>query len=359
MDHCYSKDEELATLRNAVENTNEAFVTIDEAHKVIFFNKAAESIFGYKREDVIGNDLNIIMAKKCSRDHKRAVDKYVKTKIPKHIGHDAELIATRKNGDTFPANISFSVCEVDRKMYFTGIVTDLTEKKDLESQISKSERLASLGQVVAEISHEIKNPLMMIGGFAKQLIRQNLDEKTVGKLNIIADEVSRLEELLKELKQYYQPGALKYEKYDMNGLLSEVLSLAKSDCKDKNIDIERIESSEPVFFHGDIGKLKQVVLNLIKNAIEAMKNGGKLTVQSELKGNTIEAIITDDGCGIAKEKMETVFDPFFTTKQHGTGLGLSISKSIVEAHEGASFSISSEEGLGTTVKITMPVYFGE
>ena len=145
----------------------------------------------------------------------------------------------------------------------------------------------------------------------------------------------------------------------MNGLLTEVLSLARIDCKDKKIDIELKKGPNPIFFYGDIAKLKQVFLNLIKNGIEAMENGGRLTVQSELIGNIIEATITDDGCGISKEKLETVFEPFYTTKRHGTGLGLSVSKSIVEAHEGSSFSISSEEGCGTTVKVILPVYFGE
>ena len=98
MDQSHKENRELAILKSAVENTNEAFVTIDERHKVIFFNKAAEMIFGYSREEVVGHDLDIIMAPGCSRDHRRAVDQYVKTRVPKRIGHATELIATRKDG---------------------------------------------------------------------------------------------------------------------------------------------------------------------------------------------------------------------------------------------------------------------
>ncbi len=356
MDYCYSENEELATLRTAVENTNEAFITIDENHKVIFYNRAAERIFGFKREDVTGNDLNMIMAPACSKDHRHAVDRYVKTRIPRNIGHDAELIATRKDGNTFPANISFSVCEVDGKQYFTGIVRDLTEKKALQEKIIKSERLAALGHMVAEITHEIENPLMMIGGFAKQLLRQHSEENTVSKLNIIADEVSRLEGLLNELRQYYQPGVLKKEKIDVEDLFEEVFLLVKHECKKKKIIAELVKNEDSLIVEGDRAKLKQVFLNLIKNALESMKDGGRLNVQSKLCGNNIEIHIKDEGCGIPEGEIEKVFAPFFTTKRHGTGLGLSISKSIVEAHQGSSFTVESRKGKGTTFIIAMPVF---
>ena len=150
---------ELAVLKGAVENTNEAFVTIDRNHRVVFFNKAAENIFGFSREEVTGHDLDVIMSPTCSRDHRRAVERYVQTRMPRRIAHETEILATRKNGETFPASISFSVSEVEGEIYFTGIVRDLTETKALQEHILKSERLAALGQVVAEITHEIKNSL--------------------------------------------------------------------------------------------------------------------------------------------------------------------------------------------------------
>ena len=101
MDSSHSETKELSVLRSAVENTNEAFVTIDENHKVIFFNKVAENIFGYSRDQVVGHDLDVIMAPGCSRNHRNAVDRYVKTGVPRSIGHDTELVGTRKNGKKF------------------------------------------------------------------------------------------------------------------------------------------------------------------------------------------------------------------------------------------------------------------
>ena len=348
-------DKALVILRSAVENTNEGFVTIDENHKVVFFNKAAEKVFAYKRDEIIGRDLDVIMAPSCSKDHRRAVERYVTTRKPRRIGHDTEMTATRKNGEKFPAVISFSVSEVDGKLYFTGIVRDLTETKALQEKIAKSERLAALGQVVAEITHEIKNPLMMIGGFAHQLARENKNKGDVKKLNIMKDEVARLEDLIKELKELYLPRTLDVEKIDVNNLLRDVCSLIKDDCKRKNIHIEFKSGESSLIIEGDGNKIKQVLLNLAKNSIEAMENGGNLLITSEKKGDIAEIVIEDNGCGIPLEIKEKIFTPFFTTKSHGTGLGLSISRGIIEDHKGSSFTLNSEEGKGAVFKIAFPL----
>lgn len=350
---------EVTILKRAVENTNEAFVTIDRYHKVLFFNRAAEKIFGYSREEVIGNDLNAIMAPTCSRNHREAVDRYIKTGIPKRIGHESELLATRKDGTTFPANISFSVSKVNGDLYFTGIVRDMTETKALQERILKSERLAALGQFVAEITHEIKNPLMMIGGFVRQIIKKTKNEQTLTKLNIISDEVRRLEELLKELRGYYLHRTLDLEEMNVIGMLQEVYDLVKEDCERKKIETDFRMPGKSLFIRGDKDKLKQVILNLVKNAIDAMEEGGRLVIAQTLSGGQIDITIRDNGCGIPEENRERIFSPFFTTKKHGTGLGLNISKSIIEEHEGGAMTMTSEVGKGTTFKITLPLSYSE
>jgi len=346
----------LVILKHAIENTNEAFVTIDENHKVLFFNKAAEKIFGYNRRDVIGRDLNIIMSPACSKNHRKAVTCYIKTRIPGRIGHESEILAIRKNGDTFPASISFSVTEVNERLFFTGIVRDLTKTRALQEQIMRSERLSALGQLAAEITHEIKNPLMMIGGFAQQLIRAISNEKHLKKLNVITDEVKRLENLLTDLRKFHLPKTIASKKVNIRGLLQEIFSLVKEDCEEKNIQTELNIDNKAPFVEGDKSRLKQVFLNLVKNSIEAMENGGNLWVQTRLSGDQVEITVADEGCGIAEQDREKIFSPFFTTKKHGTGLGLSISKRIIEEHKGSSFSLKSEKGKGTAFKINLPAY---
>lgn len=345
----------IAVLEKAVDNTNEAFVTIDAHHRVVLFNKAAESIFGFKRDEVMGRDLNMIMAPTCSRNHREAVARYLETRIPHRIGHDTEILATRKNGETFPANISFSVSEVDGNIYFTGIVRDLTETKALQDRIIRSERLAALGQVVAEISHEIKNPLMMIGGFARQLAREASEEKHLSKLNIIVNEVARLEKLLSELRDLYAPRTLDIEQMDINELLREIYELVREESERKNIRVVFEPVKAKVFVDGDQAKLKQVFLNLMKNALEAVEQGGRVGLSSNLKGKAVEITISDSGCGIPEGNRDKVFSPFFTTKKEGTGLGLSVSRSILESHPGCTLGFESEQGTGTTFTVKMPV----
>jgi two-component system sensor kinase FixL len=350
---------ESIILRGTTENANEGFVTIDEHHRVLIFNKAAEKIFGYSREEVIGKDLGLILSPECEKGHKQAVARFLNTGDSKLIGHQTEFLTTRKDGEKFPLSISFSVSEIEGKLYFTGIIRDLTETKTLQEKIAQSERLAALGQLVAEITHEIKNPLIMIGGFARQLSRTIQDEKSQTKLKIIADEVQRLEKLILELKDVYRPQELVFEQVDINTLLKEIYSLSKEDCKKAMIALELKTPKDPLWVKGDAGKLKQVFLNLVKNAMEAMEKGGNLVIHAKPLSNQVEISITDNGPGIPTKDQERLFTPFFTTKRRGTGLGLSVSKKIIDEHPGGKLELDSEEGKGTLVKISLPLMSGK
>jgi two-component system sensor kinase FixL len=355
-DNHSKQNQEMVILKNAVENTNEAFVTIDENHTVIFFNKAAEEIFGYNRKEVIGRDLNVIMSPSCSKNHHQAVTRYVKTRIPGRIGHETEMLASRRNGSTFPASISFSVTEVNGRLFFTGIVRDITEKQALQEQVIRSEKLSALGQLAAEITHEIKTPLMLIGGFAQQLIRVIDDEKHLQKLNVITDEVARLEKLLTDLREFHLPKTIAFEKVDLKELLQEIYFMLRDDCEKKNIRTELKIDDKALLVTGDRYSLKQVFLNLFKNSMDAMEHGGVLSIQTSLIGDQVEITVADEGCGIPEQDKEKIFSPFFTTKKHGTGLGLCISKRIIEEHADGSLSMKSKEGKGTSFKISLPVY---
>lgn len=323
---------------------------------MVFFNKAAERIFGYSRHEVEGKDLNAIMSPRCSENHREALARYVETRIPGRIGHETEMVATRKSGETFPASISFSVTELDGRVFFTGIVRDLTGTKRLQEQIIRSERLAALGQSVAEITHEIKNPLMLIGGFAQQLSRTITDEKGIQKLGIITQEVERLERLLAELREFYLPPSIASERVDIEDLQEETISMVRKECRENNVKIDLQVDKGARLVAGDRNKLKQVLLNLFKNSIDAMEQGGALSITVLPSGENVEITIIDEGCGIPKADKEKVFSPFYTTKSHGTGLGLSISKRIIEQHKGGLLNVESEEGKGTTFTITLPAY---
>jgi two-component system, LuxR family, sensor kinase FixL len=347
---------DLQVLKHAVDNAVEGFVTINEHHNVIFFNKAAERIFGYSKEEVLGRDLDEIMSPACSKNHREAVARYVETRSPSRIGHENEMIGTRKNGETFPVLISFSVTELGDRLFFTGIVRDLTETKKLQDQLIRSERLAALGQSVAEITHEIKNPLMLIGGFAQQLSRTITDEKGLRKVQIIAGEIERLERLLSELRDFYLPSSITLEKVNIQDLQDDTLLLIKKECDAKNVNVRFDIDEGARYVVGDPNKLKQVLLNLYKNSMDAMQNGGTLTVSAHPSGENVKITVSDDGCGIPEADKKSIFSPFFTSKDSGTGLGLAVSKRIIDQHKGGSISVESKEGKGTTFTITLPLY---
>lgn len=210
--------------------------------------------------------------------------------------------------------------------------------------------MAALGQTVAEISHEIKNPLIMIGGFARQLHKKAADEKDGAKLKIIVDEVERLENLLSGLRDLYRSKQLNLATVSLNVFLREVFELAASSSHNCGIEVV-LEVGEDALVEIDREKMKQVLLNLVKNSIEASPQGSTVTISTEIDENMAQVVVTDTGEGIPQEIQKRMFFPFFTTKEQGTGLGLSISKRIVEDHPGCSFDIKSSEGAGTVARI--------
>ena len=247
--------------------------------------------------------------------------------------------------------------EIVRIVHLSKDVTDRKRSEEaLKERVTKSEHLAALGHLVAEITHEIKNPLMMIGGLSEQLLKP-VDEATkTKKLTIITEEVARLERLLKDLREYYVPRADRSEAVDVKEVLQKVYSLVKDECKRNHIKIEMILDETDLRVNWDPGRLQQVFLNVIKNSIEAIESEGKLLIRATRLDDEIEIAITDDGCGIPKINMQRITDCFFTTKSYGTGLGLCNIKKYIDDHEGSSFSVESEEGKGTTFRITLPFF---
>jgi two-component system sensor kinase FixL len=356
MDERGENSRELLILLGALENTTEAFVTIDQNHRVLFFNRAAEKMLGYTRAEVIGQDLNLILTPVCSRDHRKAVKRYLASGTARAIEHETEVSITRKNGETFPASISFSVAHLEGRAFFTAILRDLAETNLLKEQVAKAERLAALGQIVAEITHDIKNPLLIMGAYTRQVVRKTRDKRSLQKLELIAEEVKRLESLLSEINEYYLLRTSRFEEFDLHDLLRGICALAKHDCKEKNVELKCRTGKGPAWVEGDRDKWKRVFLNLIRNAVEALQDGGSLSFQSARMGGQIHVSVRDNGPGIPEKIQKEIFTPFFTTKEKGTGLGLPICKRIVESHPGSSIEVQSREGEGTEVRVTIPTY---
>ncbi len=235
---------------------------------------------------------------------------------------------------------------------------EVTEKAEelrrSHERLLRSERFAAVGEAAAYVSHEIKNPLMVIGGFAQQLKRNpELPPSAVTKLQLISEEVKRLENFLGELRDFTRPAPPAKKEADLNDLVRQVTTMMQDAAKDMGIHmVTRLADNLPrVPF--DMNQMKQVLINLIKNAMEAMDDGGTITVTTKDLGDQVAISVHDTGKGIPPEVLPNIFNPFFTTKKTGTGLGLAVINKIIEDHHG-SITVTSSKEQGTTFTVALP-----
>jgi len=344
-----------AVQTNIIESAADAIVTINEDHIILSYNQGAEKIFGFSRQEVQGQDLSILIPPPHKEKHRDYVRRYIATRDAHLIGKHVQLNAIRKNGEEFPISISFSVADIGGNLYFTGIVRDISEYVELEEKVRQNERLAAVGNTVSQIVHEIKNPLMIIGGFAQQLLKaQTLDAKGLQKLAIITEEVARLESLMGEMRDYSRFPNLKREIGRIETLVQEVFNYYFDLMKEKGIELILIPVEPLPAYNLDYQQLKQVLLNLVKNASEAMPEGGNITISVTRRPPDLEIMVADTGEGMAPEVAENIFTPYFTTKSKGSGLGLAISRNIVRAHNG-EIMVESQPGKGSIFTIGLPL----
>jgi len=223
-----------------------------------------------------------------------------------------------------------------------------------QERLVRSERFAAIGEAAAYVSHEIKNPLMVIGGLARQVENKENDPPLKEKLHIIQTEVQRLENFLGDLRDFTRPATPVMQKININEVIHEVDALMKEEAKNRGVKLlERLDPHLPPL-QADPNQMKQVLLNLVKNALEAMDSGGRVVLTSGAEDNQVWFSVEDTGGGMPPEVLEKIFNPFFTTKKKGTGLGLAVIHKIVADHHG-SVSVQSLPDQGTTFRIKLPV----
>ena len=340
-------------LKAILDTATDAIVSINDDHKVVLFNNAAERIFRYSRKEVLGEKFNILFPPQYSRNYS-SVRKFLDEEMPKLKGQTLSLTAVRRNGENFPIKLGLSYLEMEEGVTLTAIIRDVSRQKQLEKKLLQSERLAAVGQTVAHVAHEIKNPLMIIGGFSHQIKRSLLsDHKANHKLDMIFDELNRLERLVSNLGDFTKEYKLVKRQSDINSLIKDVLKIMSETYSSERYNFTAELSSDLGAIESDPDRMKQVFLNIISNGIEAMADGGVVSVSTYRQADCIEIRIGDEGSGISEADLDHIFEPFYTTRARGSGLGLSISYKIVEAHKGEIYAVSMP-GEGTTFVIRLP-----
>ncbi|WP_035254665.1 ATP-binding protein [Desulfatiglans anilini] len=338
--------------RIILETATDAILSLDADQRIIHFNDAACRLFGYSRREVLGKEIGLFIPPQQAEDY-HELKRFLSAKRPKHLRRPLSLSALRKGGESFPVEMGISYQLIESEPTYTAILRDISEKRQMEKKLLQNERLAAVGQTVAQVAHEIKNPLMIIGGFSRQIRETLSDEKAVRKLDLIFEEIGRLERLVADLGDFTKQYRLVKKPTDINSLLKEVTGVMSALHPPGKFRFVLEGGAEPLTILCDPDKVKQVLLNIVGNGLEAMGEGGtlKLSARRERRGARIE--ISDTGRGIPEGDLERIFEPFYTTRHKGLGLGLSICFKLVEAH-GGDISVFSHSGQGTTFSIFLP-----
>ncbi|PAE44511.1 ATP-binding protein [Bacillus sp. 7884-1] len=325
-------------------------VIIHQDNKVIYVNKEAVTTIGAKsKEDIIGTSIkNYLFPEYTERLNERM--KQVKKET--HPLNTIEYKFKRLDGSVFVFEGSSMLITFEGKEAVLSIGKDVTERKEQTEQLlQKSEKLALLGQMAAGIAHEIRNPLTSIKGFI-QLFKTEQHRKEY--YDIVLSELDRINDIVGEFLVLAKPTAAVFAEKDVKELIKDVVTLINTQSILNNVQIFVEFESELPRISCEENQLKQVLLNLLKNAIEAMPSGGNIDVKVKVKEEgKISILITDQGIGIPKERIPTLGEPFYTTKEKGTGLGLMTCYKIIESHNG-ELTIESEINEGTTIEIILP-----
>jgi len=341
-------------------------IVTDAGKTVLLWNRAAEEITGIAADDAIGNNAADVLAENPS-----VVSLIDKTLASGRSYSDYETELTVKHGPQLPAGLVTSVL-MDAEGSPLGVILtirDQTGIRDLKERMRRSDRLATLGMIAAGIAHEVKNPLVGIRG-AAQLMKSELSASAGASLteylNVIMKEADRLNNVLEGILDFTRLRPREMKEHNIHSILDRVLLLNEEQAKLAGVVLSRLYDPSLPDIVGNQDQLVQVFLNVIKNAIEAMPKGGKLTVMTRMsdlftavqadgkKYQLMVVKVSDSGPGIRPEHLQNIFTPFFTTKDRGVGLGLALSYQIVQEHLG-TIRVESPEHEGTTFSVYLPL----
>lgn len=341
---------ELSDIKFALDQSSIIAFT-DEKGIITNANEKFCQISKYDRQELIGQDHRILN----SGYHTPRFFKELWRTIRQGKVWTGEIRNKAKDGHYYWVDTTIVpfINEMGQPYQYLAIRNDITERKKTESILHRQDKLAGIGQLAAGIAHEIRNPLTSIKGYAEFL---QLDEKNPERLELfdsILDEIERVNAIVEEFMVLAKPKEANLSEKNIIPIIKEVLSLLEFEARKKHVRLHFEGCHEIIQVECDEDRLKQVFLNLVKNGIEAMPNGGDLRVFTKIHEDQVEISFQDTGVGIPEEKLKKIGEPFYTTKENGNGLGLMVSFKIIESHNGNIY-IESEVNKGTTFNIVLP-----
>jgi PAS domain S-box-containing protein len=362
--------ESAAQLRAVVDTAVDGVILIDADGRILKFNPACEKLFRYQADEVIGANVKMLMPEPYRSGHDGYIRNFVTTGEKKIIGIGREVIGRRKDGSTFPMDLSVGEAKQDGSSIFVGVIHDLTDRKRTEAQLIQAQKMEAVGQLSGGIAHDFNNLLTVIVGNAEHLSEQLSARQDLKRLaEDICNAGERGAELTQRLLAFGRKQLLRPVETECNKLLDSIHKLLRRTLRE---DVEVTTQLDPelrVAF-ADPSQLESAILNLALNAQDAMSSGGRMIISTAnasldnrehnihpdvRDGAYVVIAVTDNGEGMPKAVLDRAFEPFFTTKEvgKGSGLGLSMVYGFAKQSNG-HVSIYSEPGLGTTVRIYLP-----
>jgi len=361
-------------LQSILDSIPEAMIVIDERGSMQSFSTTAERLFGYGASEVLGKNVKMLMPSPYRQEHDGYLDRYLRTTERRIIGIGRVVVGQRKDGSTFPMELAVGEMRVRNQRFFTGFIRDITERQETEARLQELQselvhisRLTAMGEMASALAHELNQPLSAIANYMKgsrRLLENRSDDGATmlrDAMDKAAEQALRAGQIIRRLRDFVARGESERRVEDVKKLIEEASALALVGAKDKGIRVSFEFDPQCDFVLADKVQVQQVLLNLMRNAIEAMEDGKRrelAVVTSLTKDNFIAISVSDTGAGIAPEIGAQLFQPFVTTKRQGMGVGLSISRTIIEAHGGTIVTQPNPSG-GTVFTFTLPAVTAE
>jgi len=363
---------EQALLGSILATVPDALIVIDVRGQIVSFSAAAQRMFQYAESDVLGENISMLMPSPDREKHDGYIDHYLKTGERRIIGIGRLTSARRRDGSTFPIELSVGEVQDEGRPLFTGFIRDLTESQqaerrvaDLQAELAHASRVTAMGTLASALAHELNQPLTAIANYLeagrdmldadgpvdRELLREAMAES--------ASQALRAGEIIRSLREFIRRGETIRQPEALRGLLAEGAALAFIGVDSRGLDMDISVDPRVDKVLVNRVQLQQVIINLTKNAVEAMAGSparilrlSAIPAPSPTDAGRVEVIVADSGPGLAPEMSRTLFTPFTTTKPSGMGVGLSISQTIVEGHGGRIWAEPSQWG-GTAFHFTL------
>jgi len=357
-----------AHVQSILDTVPEAMIVIDDHGIMQSFSVAAERLFGYTAPEAIGQNVKILMPAPYREAHDGYLMRYMRTGERRIIGIGRVVVGLRKDGSTFPMELAVGEMHSGRQRFFTGFIRDLTERQktearlqELQSELVHISRLTAMGEMASTLAHELNQPLSAISNYLKgsrRLLAEGDDERSTmlrDALDKAGDQAMRAGQIIRRLRDFVSRGETERRVENIIKLVEEASALALVGVKDRGIKVRFQFDPSVDLVLADRVQIQQVLLNLIRNAMDAMEESANRDLMIAVMPNSgthVRITVIDTGSGISPDIAEQLFQPFITTKRQGMGVGLSISRTIVEAHGGRIWVEPNPPG-GTIFNFTL------